>query len=135
MLVLKYTIFAAISIGINLFFQYLSFLFYGDVFSLYVAMIFGSFGGLIVKYVLDKNWIFYYISKDKQEDVKRFILYSFMGVCTTILFWITEISFYYLVSNPKGKYLGAFVGLSVGYIIKYYLDKKYVFAYKGEETK
>jgi len=132
MLALKYTIFATISILINLLFQHFSFLLYSNVASLYVAMFVGTLAGLIAKYVLDKNWIFYHITKNKKDDVKKFILYSFMGVFTTIIFWGTEIAFDYLVLIPNAKYFGAVIGLSVGYVIKYYLDKKYVFLHKGE---
>jgi putative flippase GtrA len=132
MLALKYTIFAAISILINLLFQYLSFLFYRAFASLYVAMFIGTLAGLIAKYVLDKKWIFYHTPKDRKDDAKKFILYSFMGVFTTIIFWGTEIAFDYLIRTPNAKYLGAMIGLSVGYVIKYYLDKKYVFVHKGD---
>jgi putative flippase GtrA len=55
-----------------------------------------------------------------------------MGVFTTIIFWGTEIAFDYLIRTPNAKYLGAMIGLSVGYVIKYYLDKKYVFVQKGD---
>lgn len=129
MLVLKYSIFAIISILINLFFQYLSFFFYNGVASLYVAMFVGTLAGLVAKYILDKNWIFYHTPKDKKDDVQKFIFYSFMGIFTTIIFWGTEMLFYYLAPNPNAKYFGAIIGLSVGYIIKYYLDKKYVFVH------
>jgi putative flippase GtrA len=132
MLTLKYTIFATISILINLLFQYVSFYSYTGVASFYVAMFAGTLAGLIAKYLLDKKWIFYHTSKDKRDDARKFILYSFMGVFTTIIFWGTEISFEYLIGIPNAKYFGAVVGLSVGYVIKYYLDKKYVFKHKRE---
>lgn len=127
MLVLKYTLFAAISILINLLFQYLSFRFYDGDYSLYLAMFTGTLAGLVTKYILDKKWIFYHIPKDKKDDAQKFILYSFMGVFTTIIFWGTEMVFDYVFSGSKAKYIGAVVGLLVGYIIKYYLDKRYVF--------
>ena len=132
MLTLKYTVFAMISVLTNLLFQYLSFLFYSGITSLYVAMFVGTLAGLITKYVLDKTWIFYHIPKDKRDDARKFILYSFMGIFTTIIFWGTEIAFDYMLSIPNAKYLGAVIGLSVGYVIKYYLDKKYVFVHQGE---
>lgn len=132
MLALKYTLFAAISILANLLFQYLSFLIYSGFASLYLAMLIGTLAGLVTKYILDKKWIFYHIPKDKKDDVKKFILYSVMGVFTTIIFWGTEIAFDYLFTNPNAMYFGAIIGLCVGYIIKYYLDKNYVFIHKGE---
>ena len=53
-----------------------------------------------------------------------------MAVFTTIIFWGTEIAFDTLFQDPNAKYLGAVIGLSIGYIIKYFLDKKYVFIHK-----
>ena len=130
MLAFKYALFAAISTLVNLLFQWISFLFYGGWGSLYLAMFIGTLAGLVSKYILDKKWIFYHTPKDKKDDAKKFILYSLMGVFTTIIFWGTEITFNALFENPNAKYLGAVIGLSIGYIIKYFLDKKYVFIHK-----
>lgn len=132
MLAIKYTIFAVISTLFNLLFQYLSFLVYSDFASLYVAMFFGTLAGLVAKYILDKKFIFYHTPKDKKDDAKKFALYSLMGVFTTIIFWGTEIAFDTLSRDPNAKYLGAVIGLSIGYVIKYFLDKKYVFIHKEE---
>ena len=132
MLPIKYTIFAVISTLFNLLFQYLSFLVYADFGSLYVAMFFGTLAGLVAKYILDKKFIFYHTPTDKKDDAKKFVLYSLMGVFTTIIFWGTEITFDTLSQDPNAKYLGAVIGLSIGYVIKYFLDKKYVFIHKEE---
>ncbi len=132
MLAIKYTLFAVISTLFNLLFQYLSFLVYDDFASLYVAMFFGTLAGLVAKYILDKKYIFYHTPTDKKDDAKKFALYSFMGVFTTIIFWGTEIAFDTLSQDPNAKYLGAVIGLSIGYVIKYFLDKKYVFIHKEE---
>jgi len=132
MTVIKYIIFAVISTLFNLLFQYLSFLIYSDLAALYVAMFIGTLAGLIVKYVLDKKFIFYHEIKDRKDDAKKFALYSLMGVFTTIIFWGTETAFDYLSQDLKAKYLGAVIGLSIGYIIKYFLDKKFVFMHKEE---
>jgi len=132
MLAIKYSIFAAISTFFNLLFQYVSFLIYSGFGSLYIAMFIGTLVGLVVKYILDKNFIFYHVVEDKKDDAKKFALYSLMGVFTTIIFWGTEIAFDTLFQDPNAKYLGALIGLSIGYIIKYFLDKKYVFIQKEE---
>ena len=134
MLALKYTLFAVLSTLVNLLFQWLSFTVYSGLGSLYVAMFAGTLAGLVAKYILDKKWIFYHTPKDKKDDAKKFILYSFMGVFTTIIFWGTEMAFYYFVPNPNAKYVGAVLGLSIGYVIKYFLDKKYVFIHKEEKV-
>jgi len=132
MTAVKYIIFAVISTFFNLVFQYLSFLIYSDIAVLYFAMLMGTLAGLIVKYVLDKRFIFYHEVKDKKDDAKKFALYSLMGVFTTIIFWGTEIAFDHLSQDPNAKYLGAVIGLSIGYVIKYFLDKKFVFIHKEE---
>mgnify|MGYP003391586736 FL=1 len=126
-LVLKYSLFALIATIINLFTQFISLAIYSQDFSLYIAMFFGTLTGLIVKYILDKKYIFYYVVKDKKEDSQKFILYSIMGVFTTLIFWGFEIGFDYIFDSEIAKYIGAIIGLSIGYITKYFLDKKFVF--------
>jgi putative flippase GtrA len=132
MTAIKYIIFAMISTLFNLLFQYFSFGLYNGWSSLYVAMFIGTLAGLIVKYVLDKKFIFYHEIKDKKDDAKKFALYSLMGVFTTIIFWGIEIAFNYFSQEPNAKYIGAIIGLSIGYVIKYFLDKKFVFIDKEE---
>lgn len=126
-LVLKYSLFALIATIINLFTQFISLAIYSQNFSLYIAMFFGTLTGLIAKYILDKKYIFYYVVKDKKEDSQKFILYSIMGVFTTLIFWGFEIGFDYIFDSEIAKYIGAIIGLSIGYITKYFLDKKFVF--------
>ena|SRR5574344_461834 len=126
-LVLKYSLFALIATIINLFTQFISLAIYSQDFSLYIAMFFGTITGLIAKYILDKKYIFYYVVKDKKEDSQKFILYSIMGVFTTLIFWGFEIGFDYIFDSEIAKYIGAIIGLSIGYITKYFLDKKFVF--------
>lgn len=126
-MVLRYIVFAIASTIINLVFQYISFLAYNGFMSIYVAMFFGTLAGLILKYILDKKYIFFHIPKSKKDDGKKFLLYSLMGVFTTFIFWGFEIWFDYVIGGETGKYIGAVVGLSIGYVVKYFLDKKFVF--------
>ncbi len=130
-LAVKYIIFAVIATLVNISFQWLSLKIYDLRFSLYVAMFFGTIAGLAVKYVLDKKYIFYHKTETKTEDAKKFLIYSCMGVFTTVIFWGTELSFHYIWDNPVSKYIGAVTGLSIGYITKYRLDKRFVF--RGEK--
>lgn len=132
MIVVKYIIFAAISMLCNLLVQYLSLLTYSRFAALYVAMFFGTLAGLVVKYVLDKNYIFYHTPKNKKDDVTKFMYYSLMGIITTGIFWGTEIAFDALSQKPNAKFVGAMIGLSVGYVVKYFLDRKYVFIEKED---
>lgn len=123
----RYTVFAAISTVVNIAFQWLSFYIYTGFLDLYVALAFGTLSGLVVKYVLDKKFIFFHTSESKKEEGKTFFLYSFMGVFTTFIFWGIEILFDYLFTNEDAKYIGGILGLAIGYIVKYQLDKKFVF--------
>lgn len=127
MTVAKYALFALISTLLNLFSQYVSFLAYGGPGNLYVAMFFGTLAGLLSKYILDKKFIFYHTPKDRKDDTKKFMLYSFMGLFTTVPFVLSEMAFDYFFDNEVAKYIGAIVGLTIGYISKYILDKKFVF--------
>ena len=114
----------------RLLFRYFSFGIYNGWGSLYIAMFIGTLAGLIVKYVLDQKFIFCHEVKDKKYDAKKFACYSLMGVFITIIFWGTEIAFEHLSQDSNAKYLGAVIGLSIGYVIKYFLDRKFVFIHK-----
>lgn len=127
MIAIKYVIFAIISTIANLMFQYISLYFYDGFLSLYVAMSLGTLVGLVIKYILDKKYIFYHQPKNKKDDGKKFFLYSLMGIFTTFIFWAVEISFDFLFESEYAKYMGAVMGLSIGYVVKYFLDKKFVF--------
>jgi hypothetical protein len=126
-LAIKYAFFAVIAILINLLTQYVSLLFYNGIFGLCLAIIFGTFAGLLTKYILDKNYIFYYQTKNKFYDFKKFVFYSAMGIITTIIFWGFEIGFDSFFKFNSAKYIGAIAGLVIGYVVKYNLDKKFVF--------
>lgn len=54
-------------------------------------------------------------------------LYTFTGVFTTALFWGIEFGFQSLFGTDAMRYLGGAIGLTLGYIIKYRLDKRFVF--------
>jgi putative flippase GtrA len=129
-LAIKYSLFAIVSILLNLFVQWLCFEIYNGFLAIYIAMTFGTLAGLLLKYVLDKKYIFYHKPKDIKDDGKKFILYSFMGIFTTLIFWGFELGFYYSFNNENAKYIGAIIGLVIGYIVKYFLDKKFVFIQK-----
>lgn len=129
---IKYSMFAILAMVINIGAQYTSLSIYSGQYSLYAAMFWGTLVGLIVKYILDKKYIFQFKTKTIKEDSFKFVLYSLMGVLTTIIFWGFELAFNYLLSFDSAKYFGAIIGLSIGYMTKYQLDKKYVFVRKNK---
>ena len=131
MIAIRYAAFAVIATLLNLLFQFFSLLVYTGMASLYVAMAAGTLAGLIAKYVLDKKFIFYHKPESKTQDVSKFFFYSLTGVFTTFIFWGTEILFDAMLETEIAKYVGAVIGLAIGYVIKYFLDKTYVFREKS----
>ena len=129
-LALKYIIFALVATVANIGAQDLSVHFYSGKFSIFLAMIFGTGVGLVIKYWLDKKFIFKYKIQNKKHEGETFILYSVMGLLTTAIFWGFEFGFDYFFETKKMRYLGAVIGLGIGYVAKYELDKKFVFANK-----
>lgn len=127
LLAIKYVIFAVIATGVNIAGQDLSGRAYAGGFSLYVSMFVGTLAGLAVKYILDKKYIFYHTSKNLADDGRMFFIYTSMGIITTLLFWGTELGFEYAFHTKTMRYVGALLGLGVGYLVKYNLDKRFVF--------
>ena len=127
MIAVKYVLFAVVATLLNLLFQYMSFQLYNGFASLYVAMAAGTGAGLLSKYILDKKYIFYHKPASKKNDAAKFFFYSLTGVFTTFIFWGTEIAFDAMFDVESAKYIGAVVGLAIGYTFKFFLDKTFVF--------
>ena len=94
---------------------------------LWVSLVTGTFVGLVVKYVLDKRFIFKFKALNKQHETQTFGLYSIMGIVTTLIFWFFELLFAWLFDQKGMILLGGAMGLALGYVIKYQLDKRFVF--------
>lgn len=123
----RYILFAFLATLVNLGVQKLSFFLYQGPYSLFIAMIAGTGSGFVLKYLLDKFFVFKYTAQNKAEEAKTVFLYGLMAIVTTLIFWGTELAFDWAIAADWGKYLGAVIGLTAGYIIKYYLDSKFVF--------
>lgn len=127
-LALRYAAFALLAVSANLATQRVV-LWAGEsppVFALAVAA--GTLVGLVVKYALDKRWIFFDASTGLRAHGRKFTLYSVMGVVTTGMFWGTETIFWLTWQTHTMRELGAVLGLAIGYIVKFQLDRRYVFA-------
>lgn len=97
----------------------------------------GTVVGLILKYILDKRWIFYDLGTGVKNHGRKFSLYTAMGLVTTAIFWGMETAFWLIWQTDMMRELGAILGLSVGYVVKYNLDRRYVFtcsSFVGEAT-
>ena len=122
-----YITFSIIAIISNLIAQEITTVFVQLEYEIFSSILIGTLTGLFVKYLLDKKYIFKYTTKSQTHEFTTFFLYSLMGVITTLLFWITEYTFHLVYETKTMRYVGAIIGLSIGYITKYYLDKRYVF--------
>lgn len=97
----------------------------------WVALVFGTGVGLVVKYLLDKRWIFDDRSRGLAAHGRRFSLYTLMGVATTAIFWGTQTAFFVAFGTQAALYAGGAGGLGVGYLVKYLLDRRFVFRAAG----
>lgn len=124
---INYTIFALLATIANIGSQEVSLRLYGGVYEVMASVMVGTAVGLVVKYVLDKKYIFQFQVKDVAHDTHTFTLYTLTGVFTTAVFWGFEFGFDYLFQSKEMRYTGGVIGLAIGYYIKYQLDKRFVF--------
>lgn len=126
-LALSYAILALIATAANIGAQDLAIRAYRGAFDVLVSVIVGTGVGLVVKYVLDKRYIFRFQARDVMHDGQTFMLYAGMGMVTTVVFWVFEFGFHHVFETKEMRYLGGVIGLAIGYLAKYHLDKRYVF--------
>nr|WP_242511824.1 GtrA family protein [Rhodobaculum claviforme] len=126
-LILRYTLFAVIATIANLATQRVVLDQDDSATGFALAVFCGTLVGLVIKYALDKRWIFMDMSSGLRAHSQKFALYSVMGVVTTIIFWGTETAFWLIWRTDIMREMGAVIGLSIGYTVKYALDRRYVF--------
>jgi len=122
-----YGILALIATAVNIGAQDLVIRSYSGTFDVLLSMVVGTGVGLIVKYILDKRYIFCFRARNAVHDGQTFALYALMGLATTVIFWGFEFGFHYIFATKEMRYLGGVIGLAIGYLAKYHLDKRYVF--------
>lgn len=122
-----YIIFAVIATIFNILTQDILSYLYNGRFDVFISIFIGTAIGLVIKFILDKRYIFKYHNSKLKKNSQVFVLYTVMGIITTAVFWGFEFGFHYLFATKEMRYLGAIIGLMIGYVCKYYLDKRYVF--------
>ena len=126
-LVLRYAFFAVLAMLANLAMQR-GVLWFGDSGTVFAsAVVAGTIVGLVLKYILDKRWIFGDMSVGVKAHSKRLSRYTAMGRVTTAIFWSMETAFWLVWETDAMRELGAVLGLSIGYVVKYNLDRRFVF--------
>lgn len=95
-LILRYTGFTVIAMIVNLVVQQLILL--GGPITPWFMTVFGAgtFIGLVIKYLLDKRWVFMNMSSGAAVLKRKFGLYTAMGLITTAVFWGTESAFWFI---------------------------------------
>jgi len=131
-LALTYALLALIATAANIGAQDIAIRAYHGAFGVSLSIAIGTGVGLAVKYLLDKRYIFRFRAKDAMHDGKTFALYALMGLITTAIFWGFEFEFDRIFQTKEMRYVGGIVGLAIGYVTKYRLDKRFVF--QGQST-
>ena len=126
-LVLRYAAFAVIATLANLAAQRVVLAWDDSATGFVLAVGAGTLVGLVIKYLLDKRWIFMDMSTGLAAHGRRFALYTAMGAFTTAIFWATETAFWLVWGTDLMRETGAVIGLTLGYVLKYRLDRRYVF--------
>jgi putative flippase GtrA len=123
---LRYVAFAMLSIAANFLVQAIV-LQIAPWSGLMPSIVAGTAAGFALKYVLDKNWIFFDRYSSHGDEMSKVALYGLFSVLTTLIFWGFEIAFWTLWKTELAKYTGGAIGLAIGYVSKYALDRKFVF--------
>jgi putative flippase GtrA len=122
----RYVLFAAVATLVNLAAQEAA-IRVTPIAPLTVSILAGTAAGFAVKYILDKNWIFYDAYTTHRDEARKVVLYALFSVVTTLVFWGFEVTFWTIWRTDFAKYSGAVLGLAIGYAAKFALDQTYVF--------
>lgn len=125
-IVLFYSLFSFISAFVNISAQIVTRAIYSGPFDIEIAIFFGLITGLLVKFFLDKFYIFKsnnFLNKSKLI----FLFYVITSIFTTLIFIGFQYLFIFIFGDLWIVYIGAILGLIVGYFTKYHLDKSFVF--------
>jgi putative flippase GtrA len=124
---IRYAACASAATSLNLAAQWLTFHLYPGIGDLAIGLSVGTIVGLVSKYLLDKFLVFDDPSIRSRENLHKFGYYCITGVATTAIFWSAETAFALVGRVEAIRYIGAVIGLSIGYFIKFHLDRRYVF--------
>jgi len=91
------------------------------------SILLGTAAGFIMKYLLDKRWVFEDRYSSHGQELRKITLYGLFSVFTTLIFWGFEVAFWVIWRTDFAKYTGAVLGLAVGYAAKFMLDRTFVF--------
>jgi len=119
--------FAVIVTLINLASQRVVLSFIAGNIGFFTALFIGTLVGVIIGYLLDKYWIFLDETKISKNYGKQFFLYAITGAIHTPIFWVIETLFWFIWMTEQMRELGAIIGLTLAYTVKYFILKNYIF--------
>jgi len=123
-------VFALIATAANIGAQDIVTRIYSGPFNIAVSVVAGTGVGFVVNFIFDKRYIFRFRARSAAHHTQAFALYGVMGLITTAIFWGVEFGFHYIFETKEMRYLGAVIGLALGYLTRYQLNKRYVFRSK-----
>jgi len=92
-----------------------------------IKLLTGTILGFVTKFILDKFVVFKEQNESAARTFRQITLYASFAVITTLIFWSFEIGFNVIFKSGIWDIVGGLIGLAIGYTIKFFLDKKYVF--------
>ncbi len=125
-MVVRYLVFAVLATLANLAAQELV-IRVSPVAPLALSILAGTAAGFVLKYLLDKRWVFEDRSDSHAQELRKVTLYGAFSVLTTLIFWGFEVAFWAVWRTDLAKYIGAVLGLAIGYAAKFALDRTFVF--------
>ena len=126
-LLILYSVFAIIVTITNLSSQRLVLSFLTGNVGYFSALFTGTFIGVVLGYILDKNWIFKDPVVSSRAMGKQFFWYAMTGAIHTPVFWLIESVFWFIWKTDGMRELGAVLGLAIAYTLKYFILRRYVF--------
>jgi putative flippase GtrA len=126
MMFVRYVLFAVVATLANLITQE-AVIRVAPVAPLALSILMGTAAGFILKYVLDKRWVFEDDYGGHRQELQKITLYGAFSVLTTLVFWGFEVAFWMIWQTDLAKYTGAVLGLAIGYAAKFFLDRTFVF--------
>jgi putative flippase GtrA len=134
-MIILYLVFAALTIALNLgVFTFCKWFLEKNItaekyqiYIKYFSKLAGIAAGFVVKYALDKIYVFDDISQNVAEEVKKVGIYGLFSVFTTVLLFLISEVIERNVNWKHKTHIAWLIGLIVGYVIKFFLDKTFVF--------
>lgn len=101
---------------------------YGNItYGLGLKVLCATIVAFLFKFLIDKRFIFQNKKDGITKNISQLLVYGFFAIFTTLIFWGTVFIFKLFLEKIIWEIVGSLIGLSVGYTLKFFLDKKFVF--------